>query len=66
MNDYISSNADSDIKNAYWRMNHVVAKADIWRYTMLFNNGGIYLDIDSESTGVLDSLINDEDEAMTH
>ena len=45
-------------------MNHIVAKADIWRYTILFNNGGIYLDIDSEITGVLDSLINDEDEAI--
>ena len=45
MNDYISSNADSDIKDAYWRMNHVVAKADIWRYTILFNNGGSLLSI---------------------
>ena len=64
MNDYINSNADSDIRDAYWKMNHIVAKADIWRYTILFNNGGVYLDIDSEITGSLGGLINDEDEAI--
>ncbi len=64
MNDYMNSNADTDIKNAYWKMNHIVAKADIWRYTILFNNGGVYLDIDSEITGSLDNLINDKDEAI--
>ena len=58
MNDYINSNADSDIRDAYWKMNHIVAKADIWRYTILFNNGGVYLDIDSEITGSLGGLIN--------
>ena len=64
MNDYINSNADSDIRDAYWKMNHIVAKADIWRYTILFNNGGVYLDIDSEITGSLGGLINDQDEAI--
>ena len=48
MNDFISSNADKEIQTLYWKMNHIVAKADIWRYTILYLNGGIYLDIDSE------------------
>ena len=64
MNDYIGSNADKEIKDAYWKMNHIVAKADIWRYTILYNNGGIYFDIDSEIVGSLDNLINDEDDAI--
>ena len=64
MNDYMSSNANSDVKKAYWKMNHIVAKADIWRYTILYNSGGIYLDIDSEIVGSLNSLINNEDEAI--
>ena len=38
-------------------MNHIVAKADIWRYTILLDKGGIYLDIDSEITGSLNSLV---------
>lgn len=64
MNDYMISNADKEIQDIFWKMNHVVAKADIWRYTILFNKGGIYLDIDSEITGSLSSLIDKNDEAI--
>ena len=64
MNDYMNANADKDIKEAYWKMNHIVAKADIWRYTILLDNGGIYLDIDSEITGSLNSLVRENDEAI--
>ena len=58
MNDYMSSNADKELADIYWKMNHIVARADIWRYTILYNEGGIYLDIDSLITGSLDDLIN--------
>ena len=64
MNDYINSNADSNIKDVYWKMNHIVAKADIWRYTILLEKGGIYLDIDSEIKGSLKSLIQESDKAI--
>ena len=42
MNDYMNSNVDKEIKNIYWKMNHIVAKADIWRYSILYNKGGVY------------------------
>ena len=64
MNDYMNANADKEIKEAYWKMNHIVAKADIWRYTILLDKGGIYLDIDSEITGSLNSLVHENDEAI--
>jgi len=64
MNDYINANADKDIKDAYWKMKHIVAKADIWRYTILYNNGGVYLDIDSQINESLDDLIQDNDRAI--
>ena len=64
MNDYINSNVDKEIANVYWKMKHIVAKADIWRYSILFNEGGIYVDIDSSITGSLDSLIKNEDNAI--
>ncbi len=64
MNDYMNSNAEKDIKDIYWKMNHIVAKADIWRYTILYNIGGIYLDIDSQIIGSLDELINNQDKAI--
>ena len=53
MNDYMQSNAASDIKNMYFKLNNIVAKADVWRYTILLNKGGVYLDIDSEIIGSL-------------
>lgn len=64
MNDYMNANADKEIREAYWKMNHIVAKADIWRYTILLQNGGVYLDIDSEITSSLSSLIQENDEAI--
>lgn len=64
MNDYMSSNADKELADIYWKMNHIVARADIWRYTILYNEGGIYVDIDSLITGSLDDLINIEDKAI--
>ena len=64
MNDFISSNADKEIQTLYWKMNHIVAKADIWRYTILYLNGGIYLDIDSEIKRPLNQMIEKEDEAI--
>ena len=57
-------NAASDIKNMYFKLNNIVAKADVWRYTILLNKGGVYLDIDSEIIGLLSSLINEKDEGI--
>ena len=57
MNDYMNSNADKEILDLYWKMNHIVAKADIWRYTILLERGGIYLDIDSKINRSLNDLI---------
>ena len=45
-------------------MNHIVAKADLWRYSILYNKGGVYLDIDSQISGSLSDLINDDDDAI--
>jgi len=64
MNDFMTSNAAKEILDLYWKMNHIVAKADIWRYTILYERGGIYLDIDSKINKSLESLINIEDQAI--
>ncbi|MDH6254236.1 mannosyltransferase OCH1-like enzyme [Chryseobacterium sp. H1D6B] len=40
------------------------AKADFFRYAVLYKKGGIYLDIDSAVTKPLKYLINEEDEAV--
>jgi mannosyltransferase OCH1-like enzyme len=40
------------------------ARADIWRYCVLYKYGGVYLDIDADITAPLDKLIRIDDEAI--
>ena len=46
------------------KLNVGAAKADFWRYCILYKNGGIYLDIDSEITNSLDQLILKDDQCI--
>ena len=64
MNDYMNSNTDGDLKKMFFQLKNIVAKADIWRYTILMNEGGIYLDIDSEIKKSLSKLICENDKAI--
>lgn len=64
MNDYMVSNADKEIRELYFKLNNIVARADIWRYTVLLNKGGIYIDIDSEICKPLSELIKTNDRAI--
>ncbi len=40
------------------------AKADIWRYAVLWLYGGVYLDYDSDIRTLFDELISQEDEVI--
>jgi mannosyltransferase OCH1-like enzyme len=42
----------------------IVAKADFWRYLVLYKYGGVYIDIDSSIDVPLDSFINGGDCAI--
>jgi len=48
----------------YQRINIGAAKADFFRYCILYKKGGVYLDIDSLITKNLDKLIQPDDEAI--
>jgi len=61
---FIKENYDSDTLKAFNMLNVGAAKADLWRYLILYKNGGIYLDIDSEIYSRLDNLIKKEDYAI--
>jgi len=50
--------------NAYKRINIGAAKADFFRYAVLFKKGGIYVDIDSGINGSLDNFILPDDVAI--
>ena len=47
MDAWIATNTDEQVQNVYSILNVGAAKADLWRYLILYKEGGIYLDIDS-------------------
>jgi len=55
---------DTKIYDTYKKLKVGAARADFWRYLILYMNGGIYLDIDSNINKSLDLLINNNDQAI--
>jgi mannosyltransferase OCH1-like enzyme len=62
--DFIKTNYSNEIYNAYSKLQIGAAKADFWRYLILYKYGGVYLDIDSYITIPLDNFILDKDKAI--
>ena len=54
------------VETAYFRLNPIfgAARADFWRYCILYQYGGVYLDIDSTCITPLRSIIRSEDKAV--
>lgn len=55
---------EPDVLSAYLQLNIGAAKADFFRYAILFKKGGIYVDIDSGINSRLDDFIRPEDVAV--
>jgi len=64
MDRFVDEYFPGEIAQCYHRLNIIVAKVDFWRYLVLYQFGGVYLDMDSAITGSLAGLIRDEDEAI--
>jgi mannosyltransferase OCH1-like enzyme len=64
MDNWINENCEQYIINAYNMLYNGAAKADLWRYLIIYKNGGIYLDIDSSIDCSLDLLIQTNDSAV--
>lgn len=64
MDNFVQSNFDEHVFRCYSKLKVGAAKADFWRYCILYKNGGVYLDIDSEILQPLDDLIRDEDQCI--
>ena len=56
---FINSNFDESVRVAYSRLKLGASRADLFRYCVLFVRGGIYVDIDSEITQNLNTLVGD-------
>jgi len=61
---FIKENYDNDVLKAYQSLTVGAAKADFWRYLVLYKNGGVYLDLDSDIVVGLDTFIKDDDKAI--
>jgi len=62
MDDYMNNIPDKELSEAYKRVKHRVAKSDIWRIAILYEKGGVYVDMDSVPTIPLSKLIKPDDE----
>jgi len=60
MRNFIKTNYDETILKCFDSLKIGAAKADLWRYLILYKTGGIYIDVDSTITGNLDQLIQNE------
>ena len=65
--DFIKSEFDSEMLRYYKKINpkYGAARADFFRYLIIYKFGGLYLDIKSTTTKSLDSVINDSDQFIT-
>jgi len=61
---FIEEHYDADTLSLYKRINIGAAKADFFRYAVLYKKGGVYLDIDSVAVAKLDSFIAPSDRAI--
>ena len=64
INSFILENYGNEVFNLYSKINIGAAKADFFRYAILYKNGGIYLDIDSQVVKKLNYFIFPTDNAV--
>jgi mannosyltransferase OCH1-like enzyme len=62
--DFIKTHYSNEIFNTYSKLQIGAAKADFWRYLILYKYGGVYLDIDSYISLSLDNFILQDDKAL--
>jgi len=61
---FIRENFDDETNNLFKKINIGAAKADFFRYAILYKKGGVYLDIDSLILKRLDTFILPTDNAI--
>ena len=61
---FMKEHFDERTFKAYLRLQIGAAKADFFRYAVLYIFGGVYVDLDSDIVGRLDKYIKEEDSAL--
>lgn len=61
---FLKDEFDPEVFDAYKKINIGAAKADFFRYAVLYKKGGVYVDIDSGINSKLDDFIKPDDQAI--
>ena len=63
---FMEEHFSGEVADAYFSINPKLgaARADLWRYCVLYKHGGVYLDIDSLIVKPLDEWIKPDDHAI--
>jgi len=56
---------NNDLRKAFNSLAVGAGKADLWRYLILYETGGVYVDIDSKCIRPLNTIINPKDDIVT-
>ena len=59
--EYIKAHADERTYNAYSKLTDGAAQSDFWRSFTLYNEGGVYMDIDGHLVWFLSDIIGEND-----
>ncbi|MEH0373150.1 glycosyltransferase family 32 protein [Vibrio mimicus] len=62
--EYLKMHAPKEVYDAYLKLTDGAAQADLWRVTTLYQQGGIYMDIDATLVWPLSSLLKEVKEAL--
>ena len=65
INSYVAEHfSGTDTLRAFNQLKVGAARADLWRYLVLYREGGIYLDLDAEIVTPIDELVHDDEGAL--
>lgn len=62
--EYLQAHAPQEVYDAYMKLTDGAAQADLWRVTTLYQQGGIYMDIDATLVWPLSQLLKDVKQAL--
>lgn len=61
---FVAKEYPGQVAEAYFKLDIGAAKADFFRYLVLYRFGGVYMDMDAYCTKPIDSMVNDSDTAI--
>lgn len=61
---FMEENFDKDVVECYNNVQNIQLKSDFWRYSVIYVNGGVYVDVDTVPVKPLDDILDTDDDAV--